>query len=114
MGNASTVQVQGKETIETEFPSRKTLTLKDVFYVPEVRKNLIFVPLLNKNGFKSVFEGDKFILSKGGVFVGKGYLCENMLKCNIANINSNDMISAYIVESCDLCHMQLGHVNFRK
>ena len=114
MGNASTVQVQGKGTIEIEFTSGKTLTLKDVFYVPEVRKNLISVPLLNKNGFKSVFEGDKFILSKGGVFVGKGYLCENMFKCNVANINNNDMISAYIVESYDLWHMRLGHVNFRK
>jgi hypothetical protein len=114
MGNASTVQVQGKGTIEIEFTSGKTLTLKDVFYVPEVRKNLISVPLLNKNGFKSVFEGDKFILSKGGVFVGKGYLCENMFKCNVANINNNNMISAYIVESCDLWHMRLGHVNFRK
>ncbi|XP_073225656.1 uncharacterized protein [Cicer arietinum] len=64
MGNASTVQVKGKGTMEIEFTSGKVLTLKDVFYVPDVRKNLISIPLLNKFGFKSVFEGDKFILSK--------------------------------------------------
>jgi hypothetical protein len=115
MGNASTVQVKGKGSVEIEFTSGKKLTLKDVFYVPEVRKNLISVPLLNKYGFKSVFEGDKFILSKGGMFVGKGYLCDNMFKCNVVNNNNNNaMVSAYIVESCDLWHMRLGHVNFRK
>ncbi|MCI11852.1 wall-associated receptor kinase 2-like, partial [Trifolium medium] len=41
MGNASTVQVKGKGSVEIEFTSGKKLTLKDVFYVPEVRKNLI-------------------------------------------------------------------------
>ena len=97
-----------KRDHEIEFNYGKTLNLKDVFYVPEVRKNLIFVQLLNKNGFKSVFEGDKFILSKGSVFIGKGYLCKNMFKCNVENINNNNnMISAYIVESCDLWHMRL-------
>jgi len=62
----------------------------------------------------SVFEGDKFIFSKWSMFVGNGYLCENMFKCNFVNNNKNDMISAYIIESCDLWHMRLRHVNFRK
>ena len=56
------------------FTSGKTLTLNDVFYVPEVRKNLISGFLLNKFGFKQVYEADKFILSKGSVFVGKGIM----------------------------------------
>lgn len=99
--------------MEIEFTSGKILTPKYV-YVPNVMKSLIFVPLLNKFGFKCVFEGDKFILSKGGMFVGKGYLCENMFKCNVISNYNNNMISAYIVESCDLWHMRLGHINFRK
>lgn len=99
--------------MEIEFTSGKTLTLKDVIYVPEVRKSLIYVSLLNKYGFKSVFEGDKFILFKGSIFVGKGYLCENMFMCNVFN-NNNNVISVYIVETCDLWHMQLEHVNLRK
>ena len=75
---------------------------------------MISESLLNKYGFKSVFEGDKFILCKGGMFVGKSYLCEYMFKCTVVNNNNNDMFSAYIVESCDLWHMRLGHVNFIK
>ena len=66
MGNASSVQVNGKGTMKIEFTSRKVLTLKDVYNVP----------LLNKFGFKYAFEGDKFILLKGGMCVRKGYCCE--------------------------------------
>ena len=56
-----------------------------------------------------VFEADKFILSKNGMFVGKGYVANGMFKLNIENEN----IFAYLVESLDLWHEHLGHVNFR-
>ena len=45
--------------------SGKELTLTNVLHVPEIRKNLISGSLLSKNGFKMVFESDKFVLSKG-------------------------------------------------
>lgn len=96
MGNAPSTQVKGVGTVEIEFTSGKVLTLKNVYYVPEVRKNLISVPLLNKSGF----EADKFILSKGGMFIGKGYLCNNMFKLNVAKVNNNIHNSAYIIDSC--------------
>lgn len=92
---------------------KKILTLPNVYYVDDVRKNLVFVPLLNKyDQSKSVLEGDKFILSKGWVIIGKEYLCESIFKLNV--INNNKSTFAYIVESCDLWHIGLGHVNFRK
>ncbi|XP_031283167.1 uncharacterized protein LOC116141835 [Pistacia vera] len=64
----------------------------------KVRKNLVFGSLLNKFGFKLVFEANNFVLSKGGMFVGKGYLCDGIFKLNIANDN-NKVVSTYIVES---------------
>jgi len=44
------MQVQGKGTIEIEFTYGKTLTIKDVFYVPEVRKNWFLYHYLIKMG----------------------------------------------------------------
>ncbi|GJV72064.1 zinc finger, CCHC-type containing protein [Tanacetum coccineum] len=35
--------------------------------------NLVSGPMLNKCGYKQVYESDKYILSKSGVFVGFGY-----------------------------------------
>lgn len=46
------------------------------------------------------------------MIIGKEYLCESIFKLNV--INNNKSTFAYIVESCDLWHIGLGHVNFRK
>ena len=51
--------------------------------MPEIRKNLVSGTLLNKNGFKLVFESDKFTFIKGGMYVGRGYLDDDMFKLNV-------------------------------
>nr|GEU29115.1 hypothetical protein [Tanacetum cinerariifolium] len=60
-------------SVVLEFSSGKSITLFNVLYVPKLRKNLISGPVLNKCGYKQVYESDKYILSKCGVFVGFGY-----------------------------------------
>ncbi|XP_077215962.1 uncharacterized protein LOC143850616 [Tasmannia lanceolata] len=107
MGNSSTAEVKEKGKVELEFTSGKILTLTDVYHVPDVRKNLISGSLLNKNGFKLIFESNKFVLSKGGSFVGKGYMYEGMFKMNINKIN----VFVYMLESISLWHNRLGHIN---
>ncbi|KAK9089611.1 hypothetical protein Scep_028693 [Stephania cephalantha] len=116
MGNSSSSMVEGKGTVKMKFTSGKIVTLLNVLYVPEIRKNLVSGPLLNKKGFKLVFESDKFVLTKGGMYVGKGYLTEGLFKLNVVIVNSlgNRMIvSAYMVDSFNLWHARLGHVNKR-
>ena len=41
MGNSSSAKVVGKGTIELKFTSGKMVTLIDVLYVPDIRKNLV-------------------------------------------------------------------------
>ena len=116
MGNNYAVKVHGKGTIEIHFNSGKKLILINVLHVPEIRKNLISANLLCKGGFKTVLEPDKLILSKNGVFVGKGYACDGMFKLSINSIinNKNKNISVYMVDSSiNLWHSRLAHVNFR-
>ncbi|XP_077226408.1 uncharacterized protein LOC143859638 [Tasmannia lanceolata] len=110
MGNSSTAEVKGKGKVELEFTSGKVLTLTDVYHALEVRRNLAFGSLLNKNGFKLVFESNKFVLSKGGIFEGKGYMYERMFKMNINKVN----VSVYMIDTISLWHDRLGRVNFRK
>ena len=78
MGNSSTAAVKGKGKVDLEFTSGKTLTLIDVYHVPEVRKNLVSGSLLNKHGFKLVFESDKVQIS---VSVGQGYSVQKWYIC---------------------------------
>ena len=115
MGNYANVPVKGIGNVELKFTYEKIVTLINVFYVPEVRKNLVSCSLLNKFSFKLVFETDKFVLSKGGMFVGKGYACEGMFKLNVLAISNKNVVSGYIVESSSfLWHYRLGHINFIK
>ena len=87
----------------------------DVLHVVDIRKNLVSGPLLRKKGFKLMFESDKFVLTKGGMHVGKGYLADGLFKLNVmfTNDKNKDKVSAYMVDSYNLWHSRLGHVNLK-
>ncbi|XP_031106181.1 uncharacterized protein LOC116010816 [Ipomoea triloba] len=72
IGNFAQSDVEGLGKVVLKMTFGKELTLKNVLYVPELRKNLVSGSLLNKHGFKMVFESNKVVLSKLGMFVGKG------------------------------------------
>ena len=96
--------------------SGKELTLNDVLHVPEIRKNLVSGSLLSKKGFRLVFESNKYILTKSGIYVGKGYMSNGLFKMNVMTIvsdfNNKNTSSAYMLESSNIWYGRLGHVNF--
>ena len=69
MGNSATLDIKGQGKVVLKMTSGKWLTLTNVLYVPEIRKNLVSGSLLNSHGFRLVFESDKFFLSKSGMYV---------------------------------------------
>ncbi|GJZ05277.1 zinc finger, CCHC-type containing protein [Tanacetum coccineum] len=73
MGDDHFAPVHGKGSVTLEFSFGKTITWFNVLYVPKLRKNLVSGPMLNKCGYKQVYDSDNYILSKSGVFVGFGY-----------------------------------------
>ncbi|GKE36888.1 hypothetical protein Tco_1460293 [Tanacetum coccineum] len=76
MGNKTGSKIEGKGKVILKMTSGKDLVLSNVLHVPEITKNLISGPILSNKGFKLVFESDKFVITKGGVYVRKGYLDE--------------------------------------
>ena len=119
IGNSSSSKVEGQGKVVLKMTSGKELTLNDVLHMPEIRKNLVSGSLLSKKGFKLVFVSDNFILTKNGMYVGKGYMSNGLLKMNvmtivppIKNINKKSMSSAYMLKSSNVWHGRLGHVNY--
>jgi len=111
MGNHNSTKVLRKRTIKLNFTSGQKLFLINLFHVPEIRKNLVFASLLSKKRFKIVLESDKVSVTKSGMFVEKGYSCDDMFKFSINKIN---IISAYIVDSTSLLwHARLRHLNYK-
>ena len=96
--------------------SRKELTLNDVLHVLGIRKNLVSGSLLSKKGFTLVFEFNKFVFTKSGIYVGKGYMSNGLFKMNVmatvSDFNNKNTSSAYMLESSNVSHGRLGHVNF--
>ena len=118
MFNSSSSKVEGQGKVVLKMTLGKELTLNDVLHVPEIRKNLVSGSLLSKKGFKLVFVSDNFILTKNGMYVGKGYMSNGLFKMNvmtsvppIKNINKNTS-SAYMLESSNVWHGRRGHVNY--
>ncbi|CAM8904976.1 unnamed protein product [Rhodiola kirilowii] len=97
MGNSATSEVKGKGSVILKMTSGKELKLTNVSYVPDIRKNLVSGALLDAHGFKIVFESQKVVLSKNGMYVGRGYVKDGMWKLNVIAIKTinKESSSAY-------------------
>jgi hypothetical protein len=56
-----------------------------VHHVPTIRKNLVSISLLLRDGFKVVSESNKVVMSKYGQFIGKDYDCEGLFRLSLAD-----------------------------
>ena len=116
MGNFATSRVVRIGKVVLKITSRKELVLIYVLHVPDICKNLISSSMLSENGFKLVFESDKFVLMKNGMYVGKEYMTNVPFKMNVMTVkldfnNNKASTSVYLIESFTLWHDRLGHVN---
>jgi len=87
MGNSTVSKVEGKGKAILKWTSGKELTLNDVLHVLDIRKNLISGSILSKKGFRMVFKSDKFVLTKGGMYVKKGFLVDGLFKANVVVVD---------------------------
>ena len=91
MGNWAVSKVEEKWKIILKWTSRKKLTLNDVLRVPNIHKNLIYGSILSKKDVRMVFESDKFVLTKDGVYVGKSYLIDVLFKAIVVVVDKKSV-----------------------
>ena len=61
-----------------------------------------------------MFDSEKKVLTNNDDFVGKSYCNQGLFMLNVSQImnNKTSSSSVYIVDSCDVWHGRLEHVNF--
>ena len=65
IGDDGRYSTTGVGTVIFQRDSSKSVILKDVMYVPRLKKNLVFVAMLEYRGYDVIFsEGKEFLLHK--------------------------------------------------
>jgi hypothetical protein len=86
IGNESQASVHGVGTINLKLTSGKI-----VQHVPSINKNLVSGFLLCRDDFKIVLESNKFVVSKCGQFIGKGYVCGGLFYFSVSDCCNKSM-----------------------
>ena len=92
----------------------REVTLQNVKHVPDMSKNLISGTLISKNRFTMTLEADKLMIRKNGVYSGKWYVKDGLVKMNVMTVfpkvvapkvstNKKELV-AYLVESFNIWH----------
>jgi len=113
MGNGASASVLGVGTVDLKFTSGRIVQLKNVQHVPAIKKNLVSGSLLCREGFKLVFESNKVVVTKYGLFVGKGYECGGLFRLSLADFCNkvvNNIHSS--VNESEVWHSRLCHISF--
>jgi hypothetical protein len=83
--NGSHASIRGGGMVDLKLTSRQIVQLKNVQHVPSINKNLVSDSLLCRDGFKTVLESNKFVISKCGQFIGKFYVCGGLFCFSISD-----------------------------
>src|SRR3954469_21814589 len=112
MRNGSHASVHGVGMVDLKFTSRKTVRLKNLHHVPSINNNLVSGSLPCRDGYKIVFESNKFVLSKFGTFIGKGYECGGLFRLSLSDIFNKVVNHIYTNFESNVWHSRLCHINF--
>lgn len=122
MANGNVAKVLGIGRIDLKLPSGRVLSLHRTHHVPAVRRNIISGPCLVVEGYEVTFKCNKVVITLSGTFIGKGYLsCGAFLihveptfyNRNAISVKNVSAPVVYSIESGDVWHKRLGHVNYQ-
>lgn len=111
-GDGSTVDIKGKVTVTFKCKNGGEKSFCEVYYIPNLRNNIISLGQLTKNGNKVILNGDwLWIYVERGRILMKVKKLGNKLYKMLENYDIACLLTK-TYETSWLWHKRLGHVNF--
>ena len=115
MGDGVRAPVEDIGVVSLNLPSGHVLLLKDVVYVPSMRRNLISVSILDKCGYAFEFGNGKLDVYFNSIIVGSGVLYDGLYMLNMNDMFVNSVIghkrSRVDGNSSKLWHRRMRHIS---
>ncbi|KAH9649108.1 Integrase catalytic domain-containing protein [Citrus sinensis] len=114
MGNNAVCKIVGIGNVNLRLHDGTIRELREVRYVPELKRNLISLGMLDQMGLNIKLESGELRISNGDGVVMKGYKRNGVYVLNGEAITGLSGVS--ISSSCDntlLWHLRLGHMSLR-
>lgn len=113
-GDGSVVQIEGRGSITLQCKDGKTIHLKEVYYIPSLRSNIIRLGQLAEEGYYVVLRGEYlWVRDKQDVLLMKFKRSGDKLYKLIIHSNDSKCLIAKCESSCKLWDARLGHVTFK-
>ena len=111
--NNATCKIVGVGSIQIKMFDGMVRTLSDVRHVPGLKKNLISLGTLDKNGCRIACQGGVLKVIRGSLIVMKGKMNRSLYTLEGSTISGSVNVSTSIMsdEETKLWHLRLGHMS---
>lgn len=92
MGNGARATIEEVGVVSLYLPSGHIFLLKDVIYVPLMRRNLISISALDKSGYSFDIGNKKLNSCSNFVVVGFGVLRDSLYMLNVDEMSVNSVV----------------------
>ena len=113
MGNDSSCRVVGRGLIRLKMYDGMIRELKDVRHVPDLKRNLISLGMLDKIGYLVKLESGSLKFMKGSMVVMKGNMNNHLYVLQGLAVTGNVAVSNQNLNKIMLWHVRLGHMSER-
>ena len=111
LGNNSACNIDGIGTIHLSLDNGQELVLKDVRYVPGIKKSLLSVGQMDLHGYTTLFGGGLWKLKKGSMVIVKGCKKGTLYCLQCKALPGKFLAIAEFDSRLELWHKRLGHMS---
>ena len=113
-GDGSTVKIAGKGTVLMMCKNGKERALHEVYYIPDLRNNIISLGQMSEDGNRVTLRGEfLWIFDKQERLLMKVKRSSNRLYKIIIETNKQACLMSKMDEISKLWHIRLGHINYQ-